>query len=108
MSIQMVGVLSALLFPLADAFAQPRWDDWYGHGMMGWGVMGWLGAVMMLIFWIVIIAAVVILVRWLVSADRLQTGGAGRTESALDILKKRYARGEISKEEFEEKRKDIS
>ncbi|MCX9011682.1 MAG: SHOCT domain-containing protein [Candidatus Methanoperedens sp.] len=69
----------------------------YGYGMMGW--MWILG----LIFWILVIAGLVLLIRYL-----WEGGGAKReTESALEILKKRYARGEISKEEFEEKKKDL-
>lgn len=48
---------------VASVFAQSRWDDgsWgWGPGMMGWGMMGWIGGIMMLVFWVVIIAAVVI------------------------------------------------
>ncbi len=53
-----------------------------------------------LIFWILIIVGLVLLIKYL-----WEGGGAKRTEeSALEILKKRYARGEISKEEFEERK----
>ena len=73
--------------------------DIYGGGMMT-GDTGFLG----LIFWILIIAGIVLLIKSL-----WESGGVrGGTESALDILKKRYANGEISKEEFEEKKKDLS
>jgi putative membrane protein len=54
---------------------------------------------------------VIVLVVWGVAAlvkDRPGTAGRGeQSESAMDILKKRYARGEISKEEFEERKKDL-
>lgn len=69
--------------------------DGYGMGY-GTGIIG-------LIFWILIIIGLVLLIKYL-----WESGGAKREqESALEILKKRYARGEISKEEFEEKKKDI-
>lgn len=69
----------------------------------GWGVMGglWFFSI---IFWILVIAGVVLIVRWLMERDR---GGATYGESPLDILKKRYARGEIDRETFERMKKDI-
>ncbi|MDO8446134.1 MAG: SHOCT domain-containing protein [Deltaproteobacteria bacterium] len=71
--------------------------------MMQWHWWGWMwfGPIFMLLFWVVLIAGVIIVVKWVLGQ------GGKREESALDILKKRYARGEISKEEFEEKKKDI-
>jgi len=74
---------------------------------MDWGMMGWFGPIMMLAFWAVIIIAVIFLIRWLMVSSR--GGISPRTEdSALEILKKRYARGEIKKEEFEQMKKDLS
>ncbi len=51
---------------------------------------------MMILWWVIIIAAIVLLVRYMTTQN-----------SALNILKERYARGEISKEEFQEKKKDL-
>lgn len=71
---------------------------WDGNGYGNdWG---WL---FMLIWFALIVAAVVIFVRY------LGRGGlyAGKTESATDILKKRYAKGEIDKKEYQEKLKDL-
>ncbi len=73
----------------------------YGPGMMGW--FGWGGMFMGLIF-------LVILVLIIVFAVRAASGSAFRfsgSETALDILKKRYAKGEISKEDFDRMKKDI-
>lgn len=71
-------------------------------GMMDYGMMGWMW-ILGLIFWILVIAGLVLLIKYL-----WEGGGTKReTESALEILKKRYARGEISKEEFEERKKDL-
>ncbi|MEW6683338.1 MAG: SHOCT domain-containing protein [Nitrospirota bacterium] len=72
-------------------------------GMMGGGIGLWM--LLNTIFWILVIVGVVLLVVWAVQKGT----GAGRTEeTALEILKKRYARGEVSKDEFEEKKRHIA
>ena len=71
--------------------------------MDGFGMMGGSMMILGLIFWILIIAGIILLIKYL-----WEGGGARRgEEAALEVLKKRYARGEISKEEFEEKKKDL-
>ena len=93
-----------------DAFAQMRGgSDWGpGPGMMGWGYgMGWIGMIIMAVFWIAVIVGIVFLIRWLVLSTRAEGHKAPSEDSALEILRKRYARGEINKEEFEEKKKDL-
>jgi len=67
---------------------------------MNWG---WGGGLMM-ILWILVIAA---LIFWIVRAIQRNGNQQYQPESAIDILKKRYARGEISKEEFEERKKNL-
>jgi putative membrane protein len=62
-----------------------------------------IGCVATFLLWILIILGIVFLARAIV---RPQRKGADE-ETALDILKKRYARGEIGKEEFEGKKKDL-
>ena len=71
-----------------------------GSGMMGFG-MGF-GAIIMVLFW----GAIIWLVISLINAGTKKSEET--PESALDILKKRYARGEINKEEFERMKKDIA
>lgn len=75
------------------------WGYWDGHG---WGGMG-LG---MLLFWSLVIGGIVMLVRCLSGAG--EHGVGGRERSALDILKERYARGEIERDEFEQKKRDLA
>ncbi len=86
--------------------------QWHGNwnmgpGMMGWGG-GWFGSIFMIIFWVVLIVALVALTRWLLASgrDKGDDGKASRDE-ALDILRKRYARGELDKEEFEQRKRDL-
>ncbi len=74
-----------------------------GWGMMGGGFgLGWFMPILMLIFWGLAIWGVIALVRGVE-----KPGSSPPAESALEILKKRYARGEISKEEYEAKKKDL-
>ncbi|MBP1763685.1 MAG: hypothetical protein H6Q65_743 [Firmicutes bacterium] len=76
---------------------------------MGYGMMdgGWfLGGMFMLLFWVVLILGVFYLVRMLIAQAK---PSASKTEdTALEILQKRYARGEISHEEFEKMKKNLS
>jgi putative membrane protein len=73
------------------------------YGMMNGYGMGYGTGIIGLIFWILVIIGLVLLIKYL-----WESGGAKREQdSGLEILKKRYARGEISKEEFEEKKKDL-
>ena len=75
-----------------------------GRMMMdcGWISMMGMGMLLMVLFWIIVIAGIVYLVKWLTGH-----GIAGRPETALDILKKRYARGEIHRQEYEEMKKEL-
>lgn len=76
---------------------------WDGYG---WGMgFGWL---LMIFFWVLAIAASVLLVRRLISFGDRKGQGPQPSETALDILKKRYARGEISRDDYERIKKDIS
>ena len=65
----------------------------------GWGIFMFI---FMLIFLALVIAGIVLLVRYLSPHARLKPA-----DDALEVLKRRYARGEIQKAEFEEKRKDL-
>jgi putative membrane protein len=97
-------ILSVLwIFSAPDAFAQ----GYMGPGMMGWGYgMGWGGSIIMIIFWIAVIVGIIFLIRWVVTSTDKGSSSRGE-DSALEILRKRYARGEINKEEFEEKKRDL-
>lgn len=73
---------------------------WSGVEGMGWGWIG-LGMVHMLLFWIIVILGIVALVRWLAA------GSSDDPPRAMDILKARYAKGEITREQFEQMKRDI-
>jgi len=71
----------------------------------GFPFFGFLMPLYMIIVWIIIIAGVVLLINW--SIKQSQPGRNGE-KSALDILKERYAKGEIDQKEFEAKKKNLS
>ena len=104
--------LVAISFAVAAGVPANAWADsndaYYGHHMM-WGG-GWYGLMFGPLMMIVVIAAVIVLavlaIRWLGGASPTSPHGpfaAGR--APLDILKERFARGEIDQEEFEERRR---
>jgi len=65
---------------------------WHGPGF------GWM---FMMLMWVLVIAGVVALIKWLGSSS------TQRGETPLEILKTRYARGEINKEEYERMRREL-
>lgn len=71
---------------------------------MMWGDH-WMFGGFMWLFWIAVLVGLFFLIKWAVQQGR--SGDQKRDESPLEILKKRYARGEIDKEEFEQKKKDL-
>ena len=76
---------------------------WMMSGLgMGYGFFGWL---LMLLFLVLIIGAVVLGVRWFMNEGKLEV--SRKDETPLDIVKKRYASGEIDKEEFETMRREL-
>lgn len=77
------------------------WDGWHMGGGCGWG----FGMIWFVVFWGLVLFGLVFLVRYLARGNR-PVGPQG--EQPLEILKRRYARGEISREEFEEKKRDMS
>jgi putative membrane protein len=78
---------------------------------MYWDQMPWLWGVGMLfamgvfvLFWALVLAGLALLVRWLWVQAKPSTPA---DDSALEILKRRYARGEVTREEFEAIRRDL-
>ncbi len=60
---------------------------------------------MMMFWWILVLIPLIVILWWALSTSRKQTGP--EKEDPLKILKERYARGEIDKEEFEEKKNSL-
>ncbi len=70
--------------------------------MMGsWGGFGWWW---MALWWVLIIAGIAALVRWFSSRADEEEKPAGK---ALEVLKERYARGELDRESYERMRRDL-
>jgi len=73
-------------------------------GSFGFGG-GIFGGVFMLVFWGLVIFGIFLIIRWLL---RSTSGGSDATDSkALEVLKERYARGEIDREEYEQRKRDL-
>ena len=108
--LQVRGIIAVILGSFTPARVAEAAEDWGPWGMhMMWGSWGIVMMIMMLLFWVAIIVGIVMLIRWLVTTGRpgYHTATSHDTESALDILKKRYARGEVTKQEFDEMRRDL-
>ncbi len=76
----------------------------YGQWGMGYGY----GGIFMVLWWILIIVGIVAVVKWLTTSASGCRGRQVADKSALDILKERYARGEIEQEEFQRKKRELS
>jgi putative membrane protein len=78
---------------------------WWGDGWGG-AAWGWF-ALMHLLWWALVIIGIIALVRWGTSGGA-RHGRQVHENRALEILRERYARGEIDKEEFEERKRILS
>jgi putative membrane protein len=98
---------AAALAATTPAFAQSGPGAWNHPGMMWSG--GWfMGPLMMLLFLVIVIAAVVLAVRWLGgSGGDLGPGSRRPSASARHILEERFARGEIDEEEFRKRKQAL-
>jgi len=81
--------------------------------MMNYGYyqpFGFLGPIFMIFWWIVIVVAIVALVRYLKGGKghNMMQHMMGGEKSALDILKERFAKGEIDEKEYQEKKKILT
>ncbi len=103
------GIIVIVLIVLPLVFGQIWGEQYGGWGMMGPGMMGGFGwmAIMPVLGIVVlglIIWAVVAAVR---GSSEPRSSDSSKADSALEVLKRRYARGEITKEEYQEKKKDL-
>ena len=109
-NLRFVFLFLFMVFPVDSALAQRGEYGSGGHmwpGMMGsWG-MGWPGMIFMMLFWILVIVALILLIKWLMISTRGKRENPSAASGPLDILKERYARGEIDKTEFDAKRRDL-
>ncbi len=79
---------------------------WYMHDGWGWWMV--FGGIWMLLFWIAIIWLVVWGIKSLVGAQGVKSRYPGEGAIPLETAKERYAKGQISKEEFDQIKKDLS
>lgn len=101
------GIILAVMIIVPAVFWAVTGVSGDGFGMMrgfGWGFVG-IGFIFMVAFWAMVIWGIVSLIRWF--AAMAGSNPTHQGASALEILKQRYARGEINKEEFEQKKKDL-
>jgi len=75
----------------------------FGYGG-GWGPLA-AGWVMMLVFWVLVIAGVALAVRW---ANAVGFAGRRDVDSPMETLRRRYAAGELTKEQFELMKRDVA
>ena len=96
----------ALVTIASSACAQPSGP--YGDRMMGPGYHGfWGGGWMALLLWALIVIGLGLLIRWAWPMTTDKTCSVNSGQRAMEILKERYAKGEIDKAQFDRIKKDL-
>jgi putative membrane protein len=111
-----IGIVIVAMLALGAGVLFPFWARGLGYGMMRPGIVGGFGiawpflllrGVGSFLFWLLLFVGLFLIIRSLAG----QSSASGVTtitgESPLDILKRRYAKGEINKEQFEEMRNTL-
>lgn len=103
----MMQMMMGIRLPDGQGWSSPFGSHQLNNPMMNFGFtpFGGFGWIFMILWWVLVIAGIVALIRWLTNQSR---GAHDHEKSPLEILKERYAKGEIDKKEFEEKKKDLS
>ena len=91
---------------MMGGWSSPSGFNQANNSMMNFGFLpfGGFGWVFLYLWWALIVVVIAVFIKWLASRSH---GTHRREKSALEILQERYARGEIDKQEFEEKSRDI-
>ena len=79
------------------------WMPGFGYG---WAAV--IGGIMMLLFWIAIIILIAVGIRALLRSNNQISVRASQPDRALEILKERYAKGELTKEQYDAMRRDLT
>jgi putative membrane protein len=105
-----LGVSAALIAAAIWSLYRHHIGMWIGNGRwdMGYHMMGGGMGIIMIIFWIVLIGALILLVSGVINSIRGTQQNEDDLRNPLEILKQRYARGEIDKAEYEDKRRSLS
>jgi putative membrane protein len=105
----LIALLVIVPFVSSLVYAEESWErsfHWsWGPGGFGLGTFFLIPLILMILFWIAVIIGIVYFVKWVIATGKRHETKS--EETALDILKKRYAKGEISREEFERIKQDI-
>ncbi len=100
--IVILAILTAGLLPSCQG------NNCFGpRGPWGWGPMPYGYGYGGMLMWAICLIVLGLVVYFVVQAQKTKGRTAAQGESALDILKKRYAKGEISKEDYERMKKDL-
>ncbi len=99
------AALLAMLGASSASWAQQQGGPYYGPHMWNGGLWMFVGPLMMIVFIAAVVAVVVLMVRWLGGPGRGTAPHPPPGRTPLDILKERFARGEIDREEFEERQR---
>ena len=101
MTLKLVATSAAFLAGASAAFADAAPDRGWDYGHMYWGTgHSMFGGLMMLVFWGVIVALIVMAVRWFSQGSQSNQ----RSSDALEILRARFAKGELDEEEFRKRK----
>lgn len=101
MALKIAGALTAFMAAASTAIADTAPERGWDHGHMYWGNgHGIFGGLTMLAFWGVVIALIVLVVRWVLQSGK----NSSASSDALEILRARYARGELDEDEFQKRK----